>query len=433
MTTVDDFGIARLGAPRHPSPLALGSGPDDGGRPDFTGDDARVLADVELRAGEAPRVDHAFEKAGPRARIFFEPKAVRAAVVTCGGLCPGINNVVRSLVMVLRHAYGVPHVIGFRYGYEGLGPDAEPVVELTHDRVHDIHRQGGSLLGLSRGAQDVGVMVDTLVRERVDVLFTIGGDGTLSGAHALAQEIARRKLPIGVVGIPKTIDNDIVCVDKTFGFETAVEEAKRVIDAAHVEALGARRGVGIVKLMGRESGFIAAAASVASRDVNFCLVPEVPFSEERLLAALGERLARRGHALVVIAEGCAASLAREGEGERDASGNVRYAKLDCGVRLRDRVEAWGKTAGGASVKYIDPSYLVRGVPANATDAAFCDELARHAAHAAMAGFTDLVVGRWHRIFTHVPLVQVAGRKRRIDPEGAMWLAVREATGQPELG
>lgn len=433
----DALAVATLGARTVPSPLGLSTRPDDWVA-DYVPDDARVTYEVETRAGQV--LDAVlFEKAGPREQIFFKPGEVRAGIVTCGGLCPGINNVVRSLVLELHHKYGAASVLGFRYGFEGLDPASalEPQLLLPADVAH-VHRQGGSMLGLSRGGHDVKVMVDSLVSHGLDMLFAIGGDGTLRGAHAIALEIARRRLAIAVIGIPKTIDNDVEFVDKTFGYDTAVELARLAVDAAHTEALNAFNGVGIVKLMGRDAGFIAAAATLASRDVNYCLIPEVPFEihgPHGLLDDLERRLEQRRHALIVVAEGCARQLAAESVA-RDASGNVRYAAAsqDIGTELRDVITAHLKAKKiRSSVKYIDPSYMIRSVPANAQDAIFCDALARNAVHAGMAGKTDIVVGRMHRVFTHVPLALVTSRRKQVNPDGGLWLAVTEATGQKLLG
>jgi len=332
----------------------------------------------------------------------------------------------------------VREVLGFRYGYEGLNPTVGlPPIRLGPDEVRTIHTQGGSFLGLSRGRQPASVMVDTLVANGINVLFPIGGDGTLRGAHAIYEEITRRGLDIAVVGVPKTIDNDVAFVDKTFGFETAVEVARQAIDAAHVEAWGARNGVAVVKLMGRDSGFIACSATLASAEVNFCLIPEVRFELDGprgLLAAMEERLLARRHAVVVVAEGCGAALA-SATTERDPSGNIRYASadLDVGPRLRDAItKHFGTRNIGVTVKYIDPSYMIRSVPANATDAVFCDTLARNAVHAGMAGKTDMLIGRLHRLFVHVPIPIATVRKKRVDPDGELWLAVTETTGQPRF-
>ncbi len=435
--TSSELVVRSLGERKTPSPLQLSTRRGDW-VPDYVPDDMRVAYEVETRAGHPLSQSTLFEKAGPREKIFFVPKHVRAGIVTCGGLCPGINNVIRSIVLELHHKYGASATLGFRYGFQGLDPasNLEPQSLVPADVMH-IHRQGGSMLGLSRGAHDVGQMVETLVRHRIDMLFAVGGDGTLQGARAIAIEVQRRALPIAIVGVPKTIDNDIEFIDKTFGYDTAVDLARLAVDAAHTEALNAFNGVGIVKLMGRDAGFIAAAATLASRDVNYCLIPEVPFMLDGptgLLAALAARLEHRRHAVIVVAEGCASRLV-DGSAVRDPSGNLRYASkgLDIGTYLRDAISAHFEAKKiPATVKYIDPSYMIRSVPANAHDAIFCDALARNAVHAAMAGKTDVVIGRMHRIFTHVPLAFVAGRKKQVNPDGGLWLAVTETTGQPQL-
>ncbi|MFO0741721.1 MAG: ATP-dependent 6-phosphofructokinase [Labilithrix sp.] len=435
--SAEELAVTTLGPCNVHSPLGLSTRLGDG-IPDYVPDDVRVTLEVESSAASPIARPTLFEKAGPRHRIYFEPRRVRAGIVTCGGLCPGINNVIRSLVLELHHKYGVEGILGFRYGYQGLDPESrlEPQPLLPSDVLH-VHRQGGSMLGVSRGARNVGAMVDTLVRHRLDVLFAIGGDGTLRGAHAIALEARRRSLPLAVIGIPKTIDNDIEYIDKTFGYDTAVDLARAAVDAAHTEALNAYNGVGIVKLMGRDAGFIAAAATLASREVNFCLIPEVPFhlhGERGLLAALERRLEHRRHALLVVAEGCAMQLGLD-RNARDASGNARYASqdLDVGTHLRDAITKHLASRGiPATVKYIDPSYMIRSVPANAQDAIFCDALARNAVHAAMAGKTDVVIGRIHRVFTHVPLALIVNKRKRVNPDGGLWLAVTEATEQQQL-
>jgi len=435
--TQADLAVPTLGEPAFASPLGLSTVPDDE-IADFVPDEARVTLHVETLAGAPPEPPILFEKAGPRARIFFDPARTRAGIVTCGGLSPGINNVVRAMVLELFYKYGVQETLGYRYGFEGLSPQVgmQPML-LGPDEVRSVHTQGGSFLGLSRGKQAPKTMVDTLLRDRVDVLFAIGGDGTLRGAQAIAEEIARRGARVAVIGVPKTIDNDVAYVDKTFGFDTAVEIARMAIDGAHAEAVSARNGVAVVKLMGRESGFVAAAATTASAEVNFCLVPEVRFEldgDDGLLVQLERRLHQRGHAVIVVAEGCGASLVG-GEVERDASGNVRYssAEADIGPRLRDAIVGHFKRRSlPATVKYIDPSYMIRSVPANASDSIFCDALARHAAHAGMAGKTAIAIGRWHGVFTHVPLQVTTSYRKRIDPDRTTWLAVTETTGQPRL-
>jgi 6-phosphofructokinase 1 len=372
----------------------------------------------------------AFEKAGPRSKIYFDPSKLKCGIVTCGGLCPGLNDVIRAVVLSLYHNYKVKTVIGFPYGYEGLTYRfGHAPMELNPEAVSRIHEYGGTILGSSRGHQDISEMVDTLDRMNIGILFAIGGDGTLRGAQGIAEEIRRRGLKISVVGIPKTIDNDISFVERSFGFETAVSEAVAAIDAAHTEAKGARNGIGLVKLMGRESGFIAVYASLARSDVNFCLIPESPFTLEKLLEFVRDRLQQRGHAVIVVAEGAGQDLLQT-RGERDASGNIRFG--DIGIFLKERIGDYLQTMGvEATLKYIDPSYTIRGVPANPHDSAFCLLLGQNAVHAGMAGRTNLVVGFWMGTFTHVPIPLAVSQRKKVDPESWVWSSVLTSTGQPK--
>jgi len=390
-------------------------------------DDIRIPERIEI--GAAPGLQ--FEQAGPRAKLFFEAKQTRAGIVTCGGLCPGLNNVIRSLVRELHLGYGVGEVLGFRGGYSGLDPErgAEPV-KLTPAFVDDIHQKGGTILGTSRGPVDTGAAVENLIARGVNILFTIGGDGTQRGAHVLYQEARRRGHALSVVGVPKTIDNDVGFVSRTFGFFSAVEEAARVLDCAHTEARSVPGGIGLVKLMGRHAGFLTAGATVASQDVNFTLIPEVPFALDPFLAALKQRMLTKSHAVIAVAEGAGQDLLAADASERDASGNVKPKEI--GPFLRERIEAYFKAEGTPVVlRYFDPSYQVRSCSANCEDALLCDLFARHAVHAAMAGKTGLVIGFLHERFIHVPIELLAGHTKRLDPAGGWWRSVLAATGQPE--
>ena len=373
-----------------------------------------------------------FERAGPVETIFHDPSWTRVAIVTAGGLCPGLNNVIKGLVEILTYDYGVKTIFGIRYGYAGLNPALgyQPIM-LNPDVVDTIHEVGGTLIGSSRGAQPVDVMVDTLVRMNINVLFCIGGDGSLRCAADMADEVRRRGLKISVVGVPKTIDNDLMFVGRCFGFETSVAEAAKVIRCAHVEAKGTPRGIGLVKLMGRDSGFIAAAASMANPVVNFCLVPEMPFTLDGpggLLAALESRFAAgKTHAVIVAAEGAGQDLVA-GEERRDASGNV--LKKDIGEYLKSRISAHFKEKGVvSSVKYFDPSYTIRSCPAQGTDAIRCYMLARAAVHAAMAGRTNCVVGNLGESCALVPIRLATIRRQKIRTDREMWRSVMDATGQ----
>jgi 6-phosphofructokinase 1 len=424
LATGVDFSIARHGECRFNSPMK-------GVR--FVSDERRVLYAASLEGLERHRTATGepltMERAGPRERVFFDPSTLACGIVTCGGLCPGLNDVIRAIVLSLYHHYGVKTVYGFRFGFEGLveGQGHKPV-ELKPDNVNRIHEFGGSFLGSSRGPQDAPAMVDRLEQLGIGVLFAIGGDGTLRGAHALATEAAARGSRISVIGVPKTIDNDVSYVQRTFGFETAVTEARRATYAANSEAESARNGIGLVKLMGRDSGFIAAYVVLADGNVNFCLVPEVRFSLDRFLTELSARLERRGHAVIVVAEGAGQELLPQ-QHERDASGNVRHG--DIGVFLRDAITKHFRGSGiPISLKYIDPSYSIRSVPATAHDSAFCLLLGHSAVHAAMSGRTDMLVGFWNHLFTHVPITAAISERKRINPEGSLWSSVLASTGQP---
>ncbi len=418
-----DFTVEQLGECHIPSPISFGRFVNDSDRILYHGR-VEELRSLQSRGAEFP----SFEAAGPRERIFFDPRHLVCGIVTCGGICPGLNDVIRAIVLSLFHHYGVRTVFGFRYGFEGItGRHNHFPMVLTPETVEGIHQQGGTILGSSRGPQDVGEMVDTLASMNVGILFAIGGDGTLRGAHEIALEIGRRGLRTSVIGIPKTIDNDILFVEESFGFQTAISEARNVISAAHCEASGARNGIGLVKLMGRQSGFIAAYATLANSDVNYCLVPEIPFTCEGFLEILRKRLADRGHAVIVAGEGAGQDL-MEKVCTRDASGNVRLG--DIGAFLRDRICEFFSRAGiPVNLKYIDPSYTIRSTPANARDSAFCLLLGHNAVHAGMAGRTDMVVGTWKNEFTHLPIRYVISGRKRLDPAGRLWSSVLGSTGQ----
>jgi 6-phosphofructokinase 1 len=426
-----DTAIPALGPCRVTSPLAFNTTADDG-ISNFVPDGASILVNAERFSGQPAGTDCAFEKAGPRQQLFFDPAKTRAAIVTCGGLCPGLNNVIRSAYFELHHNYGVPEVLGIRHGFLGLTDQGEPPLVLTPLMVDHIHRDGGSILSSSRGRQETADMVDFMVRRQIDLLLCVGGDGTQKGSLAIANEIARRGLPISVVGIPKTIDNDIQYVRQTFGYFSAIESARAILDGAHCESKGAPNGIGLVKVMGRDSGFIAAGAAVASQEVNFVLVPEIPLrldGDKGFLAALHRRITARHHAVVVVAEGAGQDLIAAADLGADPSGNRR--KADIGIFLRNRIQAYFAERGTeVNLKYIDPSYVIRSVPANSQDAWLCDGFARNAVHAAMAGKTGLIIGLWNDRFVHVPIPLATSHRKTVDPEGDLWKAVIATTGQP---
>ena len=432
MIEQQDLIVTTLGECQVTSPLVIDTTSSERKR-HFVSDSMRIRCNVKVGPEPTETDALSFEEAGPRERIFFTPADTTAAIVTCGGLSPGLNNVIRSAVYELTQNFGVQKVLGIRNGYLGLNPQSglKPVT-LTLDYVEEIHKLGGTVLGSSRGSQDTAVMADFLASEHIDILFCMGGDGTQRGAYALYEEVQRRGLPIAIVGIPKTIDNDIPFVRQSFGWATALEKAAQVIQGAHVEARGAINGIGLVKLMGRDAGFIAAGATVISQEVNFTLVPEVAFpleGEQGFLAALEERMRSRGHAVIVVAEGAGQHLFEASEVHRDASGNILHQ--DIGLLLRQKIgEYFAERGIRIELKYIDPSYYIRSVPANVYDRYLADQMARHAVHAAMAGKTGMLVGFENDQFIHVPIPAAVSRKKQIDIAEDLWRAVMHVTRQP---
>ncbi|MCL2007584.1 MAG: ATP-dependent 6-phosphofructokinase [Treponema sp.] len=431
-----DFTIEELGKRGVKSPIAMSTTRGEK-IANYVTDNEFIRLDVEVKPGPQPpmKKSQLLECAGPREMIYFTPAHVHAGIVTCGGLCPGINDVIRALVRCLWHRYGVTRISGIQYGYKGFLPEYQyGVKNLTPDVIDDIHKLGGTFLGSARGGgKEVSKIVDAMEQLNLNMLFTIGGDGTQKGALAIAEEVDKRKLKVAMVGIPKTVDNDYSIIQKSFGFDTAVDKAAEVVNAAHMEAVSAINGIGLVKLMGRESGFIAAHTALASHEVNFVLIPEVPFNLEGyngFLSHLEQRLAKRGHAVIIVAEGAMQDQLITKK-ELDAGGNVKMA--DVGTYLRGRITKYFDEKNlEYSLKYIDPSYAIRSAKANSSDSIYCERLGNAAAHAAMAGKTKIIVGLVNNEFVHLPIKAVIANRNHVDPEGNLWRDTLDATHQPAL-
>lgn len=430
-----DFTIRNLGERKIPSPIVLSTVYGDS-LANYVTDDEFILYDIEARPDEprkSYRREELLERAGPREEIYFHPGHTHAAVVTCGGLCPGLNDVIRAIVHVLWHRYGVKRITGIRNGMRGFLPEFDlPTMELNPGAVADIHTKGGTVLGSSRGhGERSEEIVDALERMNINLLFVIGGDGTQKAALGVSRELQKRGLKIAIVGIPKTIDNDLSFIQRSFGFETAVAKAVEAVAAAHVEASGSINGIGLVQVMGRESGFIAAHTTLAINDVNFVLIPEIPFEmdgEKGLLAALRRRLDDRKHAVILVAEGAGQDLLEDVD-ETDASGNKILS--DIGRYLEQRIESYFKEINmQASLKYIDPSYMIRATPAHPGDSIYCNRLGTNAVHAGMAGKTEVLISLINNAFVHLPIETAVKRRNSVDPESPLWRDVLEVTGQP---
>jgi len=430
-----DTKISALGEAKIDSPLKNHGIPGKSGTR-FISDEARITVDVEVEVLEGliekKQPLPSFEQTGPRKKIYFDPSKLKCAICTCGGLCPGLNDIIRSVVLELYHIYHVRNIYGIRHGLQGFIPEyGHDVMELNPASVSGIQDMGGSILGSSRGTQDISMVVDCLERMNVGILFMVGGDGTLMASKQIADEILKRELKISVICIPKTIDNDIFLVSRSFGFDTAVDVATLAIKGAHNEAAAYPYGIGLIKLMGRHSGFLAATAALAQQDANFVLIPEVDiflYGKTGFLQALENRIKQRKHAVIIVAEGAGQNFFDDQENQYDASGNL--VLKDIGIYLKDKISQYFKEKEiPISLKYIDPSYIIRSLPANANDSVFCGFLGRDAVHAGMAGKTNLLISFWNNHYVHVPMEASAGKRKRLDPRGRLWQSVLEATGQ----
>ena len=436
MSLTYDFTIEELGKRNIKSPIIL-STVKGGNVVTYVTDDEFVQFNTSVTPGAQQPIkrNQVLECAGPREMIYFSPANVHAGIVTCGGLCPGINDVIRAITRCLWYRYGVRRISGIQYGYKGFLPEYQYGVKpLNPDTVDDIHRHGGTYLGSARGGgKEVGKIVDAMEQLNLNMLFTIGGDGTQQGALQIAEEIDKRKLKMAVIGVPKTVDNDFIIIQKSFGFDTAVDKAKEVVNAAHTEAHSGINGIGLVKVMGRESGFIAAHTALASHEVNFVLIPEVPFNLEGyngFFTNLEQRILKRHHAVIVVAEGAMQDHLLK-EKKLDAGGNLKLA--DVGVYLRDRItQYFDEKKIEINLKYIDPSYAIRSAPANPSDSIYCERLGNAAAHAAMAGKTKIIIGLVNNKFVHLPIKAVSSHRNHVDPEGDLWRDTLDATHQPAM-
>lgn len=417
-----DTLVEALGEAKIPSPLQLQF---------FAHQNKRVVLHPYLEEGEENETV-SFQVAGAHEKIYFDPKKVKAGIVTCGGICPGLNNVIRSIVMCLYNVYGCKRVIGFRYGLQGFIPKyGHEVITLSPEVVATIHERGGTMLGTSRGDQSIEEIVDALERTNINQLYIIGGDGTLRAAQKIWDEIHTRNLKIAVIGVPKTIDNDIAFVSQSFGFDTAVDIATSAISCAHIEATSSPYGIGLVKLMGRNSGFIATTAALSQRDVDFVLIPEVKFDLAKFVHAVSESVEKKGHCVIVVAEGAGQEFFDHSSTEKDASGNIKFQ--DIGLFLKDHLnQFFQEKQTEINLKYIDPSYIIRSVPSNTHDDLFCGILGQNAVHAAMAGKTAMLVSIWHGVYCYLPMKLATSRTKKLNLNSRIWMSTLESTGQQNI-
>jgi len=398
----------------------------------FLNPNEKVLGTILMNDSKAALRSHALDGGAIRGNackhIWWEPKKVKAALITAGGLCPGLNSIIQGVTNCLWRDYGVRQIVGITAGYNGLSdPAKHPSMLLTPELVEDIHMRGGSILKAGRGGFNAAKICETLRAGGYTHLFVIGGDGTQYAGHLLYVEARKQKLPISVVGVPKSIDNDVLFVDRTFGFDSAVEAAAGVIRNGWVEATSCPNAVGIVKLMGRDAGFVAAHAALASNLVDLVLVPEVEVEMEDVLQFVDATLAHKGHMVVVVAEG--AGQAHVATGQKDASGHTVYG--DVGVYLRDTLNKHLKPKGGRTF-YIDPSYIIRSVPPTPNDHIYCARLANNAVHTAMRGYTGVCVGAIHNIIVILKSKLIASGKKQLKIKSSTWQSCVQVCSMPEV-
>lgn len=449
-----------------------------------------ILANV-VTDPEAERTVMAYPRGGPRTELHFEdPTAIRACasaaparralaprsarsadppprtpaalgIVTCGGLCPGLNNVIREIVYSLHRQYGCTSVFGIRGGYHGFVDEENPpflLLPLDSDAQHyqnteghvaltingvektlealsvmQIHHEGGTVIASARGGHDTQAICTFLAVNNIQQLYVVGGDGTQRGALKIANAAKQLNLDCTVAGIPKTIDNDVAYLDRSFGFESAVEQAVQAVRAATVEArCNKPNGIGVVKLMGRSAGFIASQAALSAGDVDLCLVPECPLvlqGPTGCLPHLHRCVKEKGYGVVVVAEGAGEDVLGK-SAEMDAGGNRKLPPI--GEFMKTQINSYFKEQGdAATVKYIDPSYMVRSGPANAADSMLCLRLAQNAVHGSMSGMTGFITGVVHNRIVYLPMDMVVAKSpTSMNPFGHTWERVLSYTLQP---
>lgn len=332
---------------------------------------------------------------------------MRIGVLTSGGDCPGLNAVIRSVVHRAVADHG-DEVIGFRDGWRGLLEGDHRPLDL--DAVAHILPTGGTILGSSRVRPEqlrdgVGRAREHVAELGLDAVIPIGGEGTLKAARLLSDA----GLPI--VGVPKTIDNDIAATDVTFGFDTAVGVATEALDRLKTTAESHQR-VLIVEVMGRHTGWIALHAGMAA-GAHAIVVPERPFDIDELTAVVGKRFeAGKRFAIVVVAEGAkprAGSMAFE-TGGTDVYGHERFAGVarQLAVELEERL--------GKEARPVILGHVQRGGTPTAYDRVLATRFGRHAVEAAHRGEFGMMTALRGTEITLVPLAEAVARLKTVPHE-----------------
>lgn len=298
-------------------------------------------------------------------------KVKKIALLSGGGDCPGLNAVIRTITKIAIEKYNW-EVIGFVYGYRGLYNNN--YVELTVDKVEDIYKEGGTILYSSnkdnlfdylvddgnggkvrKDVSDVGV--ENLKKDGVDVLVVLGGDGTLTSARDFSRK------GVNVIGVPKTMDNDLTSTDLTYGFISAMSVGTEFIDRLQTTAKSHHRVI-CCELMGREAGWISLYAGLAG-NAGVVLIPEIPFTIENIAKAVKKRdEAGLPYTVIAVAEGAKYADGTKSIGKivEDSPDPIRYSGL--AAKVADDLE---KVIPNHEVRSVNPGHIIRGGDIDAYD------------------------------------------------------------------
>jgi 6-phosphofructokinase 1 len=446
-----------------------------------------------------------FAEAGPRNMLRFpghHKKLLKVGVLVSGGIAPGINAVISGIVQrhVLYHTpqitdLRVPgktprsytlQVFGFRNGFAGLLAgddvtvlyDSDSPDEKLRAHLRRIANRGGSEIGTSRyddllstadpdkREKDLDQVAENLANRHFDILYVIGGDGSMRAAHATWKRSRDNGKSLSVIGVPKTMDNDILWVWQSFGFLSAVEKAREALQQLHTEATSNPR-LCVVQLFGSDSGFVVSHAALASGVCDAALIPEVPFTMKKLADYITERLSKRfrpgaggqsPYGMIVMAETAVPQDAEDylSDPEVDLDENEKaaiQAFVSKGCRVHGQTPDELRTGGLKVVSRVlqkriremkvddaywadfrvftnEPRHLLRAIPPSASDVAFGQRLGVLAVDNAMAGYTDFMISQWMTEYVLVPLDLVVLGRKRVPPNGIFWKSVVASTGQP---
>lgn len=432
-------------------------------------------------------------EAGPRRYVSYPQKnQLKVGILVSGGIAPGINAVISGII-ARHHAYQAwsqkinknyaLEILGYSEALKGLLHAGRPAVPLDLKTVREAVNHGGSILPTARadelldledpkqrdGALDK--VTSRLINQQIDILYIIGGDGSMRAAHAISCRARRNPInELSVIGIPKTMDNDILWVWQSFGFLSAVEFAKQAILQLHTEVMSNPR-LCVIQLFGSDSGFVVSHAALASGVCDAVLIPEVNFTLKQLSGYIRYRLQDRPHSdkpyggIVALAETAipldwreyVSATAEVADGSekviltpeelraietfeshgRRVHGQTPDALRSGGLRLvsqilQREIRKLGDRWSSYRVFTNEPRHLIRSIEPSVSDVIFAQRLGTLAVDNAMAGYHDFMISQWLTEYVLVPLKLVVLGRKRVPEHGIFWKSVRASTGQPDF-